>query len=219
MDKRFFLALFLSLIVIAVSQLLFPPVRPKAPAKTATASDSISGTARTASTTAVGSVPSSGAVQRRSSASRADTSAVTVAQTAETTTVNRPKAIFRFSSVGAAPVSVVARDYQSRSALSSLVDLGVPGSPLLAYRLIMPTDTLDLSRVPFTLTQSTNAAGDETLSYTTTVKNIGISIAYTIGSDTAASYVVRTEGRISGAATPAYLVTELPKTLRPTEAD
>ena len=222
MDKRFFLALFLSLIVIAVSQLLFPPVRPKAPVKTTAASDSTSGTVRTASTTQVAPAPSdvsAGVKTGMPPLSPAGTNPVAVIQAAETTTVEKPKAIFRFSSLGAAPVSVVARDYQSRSTSNSLVDLGVPGSPLLAYRLITPTDTLDLSKVPFTLTQAKTAAGDETLNYTATVKNIGVSITYTISGDTTASYVVRTQGQISGAATPTYLVTELPKTLRPTEAD
>lgn len=222
MDKRFFLALFLSLIVIAVSQLLFPPVRPKTPVKTPVVSDSMPGVTSSASTTntaidqtASPSIAPSGSTRT----SRVDTSAAPAIQVAETTTVSTPKAIFRFVSLGAAPVSVVARDYQNRSVPSNLVDLGVPGSVLLAYRLITPTDTLDLSKVPFKLARTRSTAGAESLSYTATVNNIGVSITYGISADTAASYVVSTQGRITGAPTPTYLITQLPGTLRPTEAD
>src|SRR4029078_5944900 len=98
MDKRFFLALFLSLIVIAVSQLLFPPVRPKTPAKTSTASDSATALATSASTTAaVIAQPASpspaqpGAIRN----SGVDTSVTPAMQTAESTTVTTPKAVFR----------------------------------------------------------------------------------------------------------------------------
>jgi YidC/Oxa1 family membrane protein insertase len=113
----------------------------------------------------------------------------------------------------------VIQDYKNQSASGGLVDLGAPGSPLLSYRLITATDTVDLSRVPFNLTRAKGPTGDDILTYSTSLKNIGISIAYTIPRDTAASYVVRVDGRISGVQGPAYLITELPKTLQPTEAD
>jgi len=129
------------------------------------------------------------------------------------------RASYKFTNVGAAPVAAVIRDYKNQSASGGLVDLGAPGSPLLGYRLITATDTVDLSRVPFNLTRARTTTGDDVLTYTTSVKNIGISITYTIPQDTAASYVVRVDGRISGVQGPAYLITELPKTLQPTEAD
>src|SRR5437762_9340129 len=57
MDKRFFLALFLSLIAIAVSQLLFPPAKPIPPGqRTSKSPDSGASSASTSST-----VPTSGA--------------------------------------------------------------------------------------------------------------------------------------------------------------
>ena len=138
---------------------------------------------------------------------------------AETTAVTTPKAIYRFSNVGAAPVSIVIRDYKNRSKNGGLVDLGVSGSPLLSYQLVTPTDTADLSLVPFALTQVRNAKGDQTLTYNASAKKLGVSISYTISQDTAASYAIRVAGRVTGAQGPAYLITELPKTLQPTEAD
>ena len=224
MDKRFFLALFLSLIVIAISQLLFPPAKPTPLTHGAVGKDSSSGLASTASTTQA--VASLGAVVRapvtkspQASASTAPTGHVPLGPVAETTEVATPKAIYRFSNVGAAPVSVVAGDYKNRSAKGGLVDLGAPGSSLLSYQLVTPTDTIDLSRVPFALTRTRNARGDETLTYNASATNLGVSISYTIPQDTAASYAVNVDGRVTGAPGPVYLLAGLPQTLQPTEAD
>ena len=140
--------------------------------------------------------------------------------TAEITAATTPKAIYRFSNIGAAPVSIVMRDYKSRaSPTGGLVDLAVAGSPLLAYRLVTPTDTADLAKIPFSLSRARSVGGDEVLRYTGVVKNMPVSITYTIPSDTAASYVVRVEGRVEGVEGQAYLLAELPNSLQPTEAD
>jgi YidC/Oxa1 family membrane protein insertase len=227
MDKRFFLALFLSLIVIAVSQLLFPPPEPAAVTPDATAKDSAVGsdasstqpavqpaaTTTPAITTAPVTTPS------RPGGSPAKPSDTAVARAAEIITVNTPKAIYKFSNIGATPVSVVTRDYQNRSGLGGPVDLSVGGSPLLGYQVVTPTDTVDLSQVPFSLSRAANPKGDEILTYSAAVKNVPVSIAYSIPRDTAESYVVRVSGRVEGIQGRAYLVTELPRTLQPTEAD
>jgi YidC/Oxa1 family membrane protein insertase len=220
MDKRFFLALFLSLIVIALTQVLFPPV--KRPPSAQNGNDS---TARTASSTAAAvasSTPSANA--RPDSLKKAATIATKATDTArvaaETTVVQTPKAVYRFSNVGAAPSSVVITDYKSRSTSSdAFVDLGTPGAQLLSYRVLGPTDTADLSRASFTLTRRRAPDGAEILDYSTVVRSYNVSISYTIPVDTAASYVMHVAGRVSGGASPTYLITELPKTLRPTEAD
>jgi YidC/Oxa1 family membrane protein insertase len=224
MDKRFFLALFLSLVAIALSQLLFP-TKPTAPNQAAAGKDSSLPLGNTASSTQPSSsrlpaeraspaVASHGAVEMPT----VNASAPVVA---ETTTVTTPKAIYRFSNVGAAPVSIVIRDYRNRSASGGLVDLRVLGFPLLSYQLVTPGDTVDLAHVPFTLTRVRSASGDETLTYTykATAKDLGVSISYTASEDTAASYTVRVEGRVEGTQRPAYLIADLPKTLQPSEAD
>ena len=138
---------------------------------------------------------------------------------AETTVVTTPKAIYKFSNVGAVPASVVIRDYKNRSASGGLVQLGVPGSSLLSYRLVTPVDTADLSQIPFRLTHLKNANGDEVLTYNASVKSFTVAITYTLPRDTALSYVTRVDGRVTGVSGTAYLITELPKTLQPTEAD
>lgn len=213
MDRRFFLALFLSLIVIAVTQLLFPPAKPPLPAKNSST--------RTASSTTSSSTT---AQSRTESVSASPTVAATASSAvdsmhtaAETTVVQTAKAIYNFTSAGAAPTSVTIRDYKSRST-NDLVNLGIPAAPLLAYRILAPSDTIELSQVPFALSRRA-VNGAEVLTYTATVRGHNVSIAYTIPTDTASSYMMHVTGQLTGEASPAYLITELPKTLRPTEAD
>jgi YidC/Oxa1 family membrane protein insertase len=218
MDKRFFLALFLSLIVIAISQLLFPPPRPVPNARDVIVKDSSSTTKAAASSTETLVTKAPTALPSESQAAVIPRKP-TVPGTAETTAVSTPKAIYEFSNIGAAPVSIVMRDYKNRSPSGGLVDLAVAGSPLLGYRLVMPADTADLASIPFSLSRTKNINGEEILSYKAVVKNLPISITYTVPTDTTASYAIRVEGRVEGIQGQSYLITELPKSLQPTEAD
>ena len=225
MDKRFFLALFLSLIVIALSQLLFPPAKPiPSSQRTVNAGDSAANANATASST--GKTVGSPAAPVSNSAGATSQSAITsggpasaAPATAETFSSITPKAVYTFSNVGAVPVSVVLHDYKNQSATSGPVAFGGPGNPLLGYRLITPSDTVDLSKLAFVPSHARNTNGDETVMYTTTAGSHGIAISYTVPHDTSASYLVRVDGRISGIQSPAYLITGLPKTIQPTEAD
>ena len=219
MDKRFFLALFLSLIVIAASQLLFPPAKP-AP-RSAVPRDSSGTSTGAASSTQPGVTPGPVAVspQPRALVTGPNSVAAATSVTPDTTTNSTPKAIYRFTNIGAAPVSVVMRDYKNQSASAGLVDLAVAGSPLLRYRLVTPTDTVDLSQVPFSLSRARNPNGDELLTYSAVVKSLPVSIAYSIPRDTSASYAIHMDGHVEGVQGQAYLVTEIPRTLQPTEVD
>jgi YidC/Oxa1 family membrane protein insertase len=218
MDKRFFLALFLSLIVIAISQLLFPPPRPVPTARGLTGKDSSSALKEAASSTEtlVRKAPTITPSQSRPAAVSSTTATPGIA---EITAVSTPKTIYKFSNIGAAPVSIVMRDYKNRSPSGGLVDLAVAGSPLLGYRLVMPADTADLANIPFSLSRTTNAKGEEILTYKALVKNLPVSITYTVPADTTASYAIRVEGHVGGIQGQSYLITELPKSLQPTEAD
>ena len=211
MDRRFFLALFLSLIVIAVTQLLFPPAKPT-PGKNPAARTASSSTASSTTQARSESVAPS-----RIAPAIASTAVDTMHSTAETTVVQTAKAIYSFTNLGAAPAAVTIRDYKIRST-GKFVDLGIPGVALLSYRILAPSDTIELSRVPFVLSRRA-VNGAEVLTYAATVRGHNVSIAYTIPTDTASSYVMHVTGQVTGEASPAYLITELPKTLRPTEAD
>src|SRR6478672_6797913 len=216
MDKRFFLALFLSLVVIAISQLLFPPVKPKPGTSAPSDSTSVKGrvASSTSSTLAVSSnTGSAQTIEPKAVSTIAPVADTTTRAAAETTTVITPKAIYKFSNIGAVPVSIVMRDYVNRSSSGGLVDLAAEGPPLLGYRLVTPTDTADLSRVPFALSRTKNAKGDDSLTYTASVKGHAVSIAYTISQDTVASYALGVKGHVERLSGQSYMLTELPRTL------
>jgi YidC/Oxa1 family membrane protein insertase len=225
MDKRFFLALFLSLIVIAVSQLLFPPAKKPPTATSGVAKDSLATKASksdtvpstTASSTLRGSPPKSTA--SAVAAVLGDPGRSLTESTPETTEVVTTKATYKFTNLGAAPVSIVLRDYANRSTSGGRVDLAAQASPLLSYQLVTPTDTADLSRVVFAVRHSTTNQGEHVLTYETSVRSLAITLTYTISTDTVNSYVVRVNGSVRGAASPAYLLVQMPKTLRSAEAD
>ncbi|HVS59619.1 MAG TPA: hypothetical protein VHE82_02880, partial [Gemmatimonadaceae bacterium] len=221
MDKRFFLALFLSLIVIAVSQLLFPAPKPTPDSRVPPAGDSSSRLKNTGVPAAASSSLPSANPATAPLVSRVNPTATRTAGQAvvETTTVNTPKAIYKFTNIGAAPVSIAMRDYLNRTASGGPVDLAAEGSPLLWYRVVTPSDTIDLSKVPFVLSRARNAGGEEALTYDALVKNDTVSITYAISQDTAASYSIGVNGRVKGPSGQAYLLIDLPKTLRPAEAD
>jgi YidC/Oxa1 family membrane protein insertase len=222
MDKRFFLALFLSLVVIAISQLLFPPGKPKPGTSAPSDSSSLDGrpASSTPSTLAASSTASSSqTIEPKTVSTIARVADTTARMAAETTTVITPKAIYKFSNLGAVPVSIVMRDYVNRSSSGGLVDLAAEGPPLLGYKLVTPTDTADLSRVPFALSRTKSAKGEDSLTYTALVKGHAVSITYTIPQDTVASYAVGVKGQVQGLSGQSYMLTELPRTLRSAEAD
>jgi YidC/Oxa1 family membrane protein insertase len=214
MDKRFFLALFLSLIVIALSQLLFPAPKP---VRTTAAADSTGKTPSSASSGA-GTLPTAGNNAAAQQTAPRDSTPPITSTAAETTVVNTPKAAYTFSNIGAAPVSIVIRDYENRSATGGLVDLALPNQPLLGFRLATGGDTLELRRVPFSLTRSSDAKR-EILTYSATIENHQTAITYEIPRDTAASYVMNVSGRVIGNQGQAYVLVDLPATLRSVEKD
>jgi YidC/Oxa1 family membrane protein insertase len=161
--------------------------------------------------------PSAAIVSQPGTTNRPST-AVTQA-VAETTSVTTPKAIYNFSNIGAVPVSVVLRDYENRAGTGGPVTFVVPGNSLLGYRLLTPTDTVELSKLTFTPSRARNGNGDEMVTYNAQTGNHAISIAYTVPRDTTTSYLLHVNGRITGVQAPAYLISELPKTVHATEAD
>ena len=221
MDKRFFLALFLSLIVIAVSQLLFPALKPTPGPRVSPVGDSSSRLSNAAAPAAVSSSAPSANRATAPLVTRVSATPTRIASQAavETTSVNTARAIYKFTNIGAAPVSIVMRDYLNRSSSGGSVDLATEGSPLLGYRLVTPSDTVDLSKVPFVLSRARSANGQEALTYNASIRNDTVSITYAVSQDTASSYAIGVNGWVKGPSGQAYLLIDLPKTLRPAEAD
>ena len=147
---------------------------------------------------------------------------------AETTTVTTPKVVYRFSSIGASPVSAVLREYYALGRDGKKTDRNVelvrPGDALLRYALVVPGDTISLDRVPFTLAAGGAGAAPRELRYEASVPVAGapagvaarVAITYTFAPD---SYLVRVRGRVEGAGSRGFAVVRLPAGLRSEEAD
>src|ERR1700680_2806527 len=103
MEKRFFVALFFSLIVIAISQLLFPPPKPNPSSQGVVGNDSISGLKGAASSTEVlaTQLPEGQPPGTANTLGGLGGAATPISKTpaAETTVVTTPKAIYKFSNV------------------------------------------------------------------------------------------------------------------------
>src|SRR3954471_15940183 len=161
MDKRFFLALFLSLIVIAVSQLLFPPAKRLPPANRNSGKDSTAMPGQVEATSSPSAVSTSLDRSNPVPATRAPGVSEASRALAETTEVVTEKATYEFTNLGAAPVSIVLRDYANRSSVGGRVDLAAKGSPLLAFKLVTATDTADLSGIAFTGIRTVGTHGED----------------------------------------------------------
>ena len=223
MDKRFFLALFLSLVVIAISHLLFPPPKPVTPPP-ARATVTIDSAKKDADLVGKGTTPSAVSAQAtlqstQQAPAKAATDSLQKTPVGEVTTVISPRATYSFNSIGAALTSTVIKDYANRAPGGGRVVLAVPGGSLLSYQIVSASDTTSLGQTPFTLVRSRSRDSD-VLTYSATVESMAVTIAYVIPADTLASYSIHVTGTVSGLPTgQAYLLTALPKTLPSAEAD
>ena len=221
MDKRFFLALILTALVIVVTPMIFPsPRRPSASdtsSVTAVATPAETGTVAPPATP--GPTPSGSTI---GPTELLNTSPAPVA--AETTTVVTPHATYRLSSRGAVPISAEMHDYQAlsrqgvRIIKGDRVELVPPGEALLGYRIISPSDTISLDEVAFTVSEDSTAEGKR-VTYTGQSGTAQITITYAFSTDSRSGYTANVSGTVVGVSSPAYLLIELPETLRSAEAD
>lgn len=208
MDKRLSLALLLTAVIVAITPILFPTPKRATPSNTKTTAGSNRDTTVVANQTAP---PVVGAVRDSASIAPAVSSA-----SARITTVSTNLSTYEFSDVGAAPVSVTMKDYKNLSSTARKpVTLSVPGRTLIRYSLVVQHDTIPLYNVPFQLSTSSQASGDQTLTYRAVAAGQNIAIAYNLLSD---KHLARISGRVDGASQ-AYLLIEMPPTLPVTEAD
>ena len=243
MDRKVFLALVLSAVVVVVFQLLFPPPKPAPrPATTATATGNAAGSATgtatspSAAATATAPIPgvTPGTIGAPSLDSMAQVATGAPGIAAETTVVETPRVRYRVSSLGAQPVGAELRDYSAISAdgrrTTRPVELLRAGDAMVGYRLVVPGDTLDLTRVPFALVRGPASAASAgtvgtagaplpgtPVEYRATLPNgIAVTITYTFAPD---DYTVLVDGRVENAPKPAFLLAELPHALASSEAD
>lgn len=211
MEKRYFLALLLAAAVVAITQIVFPVARP-AP-KSNGKSDTIAASSQPRGNQKVVdlSVPPAPVAQPKAVDSTTPASTM-----AEVTTLVTSWSVYRFSNVGAAPISIALKQYKNLAPAGGMVELGAAGQPLLKYALVVNGDTIHLDRVSFLSRLVGNPVEDGALTYEAMVGNLRVTIAYELVPN---SYVVRIKGKIDGASGNAYLLTQLPTSLRPAEAD
>ena len=140
-----------------------------------------------------------------------------VTAVAETTVVTTPVAAYHLSTMGASPLLVELKSYRALDGSNQNVRLASASGHLLAYRLYLPGDTIDLSRTVFRLERTPTPAGTDLLTYRAVVAGTEVAIRYAFAPD---SYLVRVSGEVkNAAASNGFLAVEMPNNLRSAEAD
>ncbi len=219
MDKKLLIALLLTAVVVAVTPILFPT-----PKRASTASGTTRGVARSDSTQAAVTPSSTPRQVADSPTARVMSGDSAVAVTlspgnsvvAKVTEVSTARSTYQFSNIGAAPVSIVMKDYKNLSAVKGLVNLKLRDRALLRYSLVIAGDTIPLDRVAFDVSEQPAASGDRVLTYRTVVKGVGVAFSYDLTPD---RYVTHISGRLENAPPATFLLIDLPSGLPVTEAD
>jgi YidC/Oxa1 family membrane protein insertase len=221
MDKRFFIALLLTAIVIVAPPLLFPNKTVSRSAAVRADSARSAATAATPPTStpsggaaAVGTAPSA---QSASAPNGAALAALAAPVAVETTVVQTRLAKYAFSSRGAVPVSVALDSYPTRRPLGRKLpsELITPGAALSRYRIAMGADTIALDTVALRAESKQGTFGPS-VAYTGVVGNRPIGITYDVMPD---SFVLRVALTLAGAPNGSALLVDLPRTIRSNEPD
>lgn len=221
MERRFFLALLLTGVVVVLTPRLFP-----APPKAiiGSADSTVVATGGTPAATA----PAASGAASATPAGAAAIGAITPGQgattapalPAETLTVETPLARTAYSSLGAAPVFVQVDSYPALNAATGGVRIKHGAESLLRYRVISATDTIRLDALTFRAQRGTAPNGDPMVTFTgnTTTKSgpATATIRYTMSRET---YVSTTSVQVTGVPESAFLLVDLPRGFDSQEAD
>ncbi len=224
MDKRIILALGLTVIVVVLTPILFPtPPRPlvvpqRAADSTAQTTQPGGGTSKaTVPVASVTSVAASPPTSAGSPSALAPTSTEGLVA-AETIRVSTPKVTYRFSTVGAVPISVLLHDYRTLTPgheSNANVELSRLHAPLFAFALKETNETLD--NVSFKADSVVAGGKISSLSFRAVLKSgASVVISYAFVAD---SYLVHVAGEVHEASKPLTVLITLPTGLRSEEAD
>jgi len=214
MNKRFFLALILTAIVIVATPLLFQSTN-KRPVSQVPVDSTRKVVAEDTRDTIPSSIPVSAPKPISDIARINAPSAVT-----DTTVVRTPHATYTFNTKGAAPISVVLDSYPSlrpdgRGGKAQLIGRN---DALARYRLVMGRDTVALDTVSFRSEQSTNP-GAQTVSFTGTAAGHPLKLTYAFAPESAEQYLIGVSASVTDAPQGSGLLIQLPRTLHSNEAD
>jgi YidC/Oxa1 family membrane protein insertase len=213
MEKRLLIALALAAIVIVLSQKLFPspPTPLKLPIDTTIVAAAIdsgkSDIPDLKTSSGIGTVPG-----LQGDLSREDSPGAK----AETLSIVTPKAVYHFTSLGAAPLNVVLNDYHVMPKASNRnVILGRPRVPLLSYALLKGKDTLQLNMLKFSVDTSA-ALVKPGIAFSADIENTHVAITYVFSSD---GYLANVRGSIKSVDSATVLLIKLHEGLPFVEAD
>jgi len=227
MDKRTFLALFLTALVIVLTPILFRRLGGGRQAPVSAPSDSSPVAAPVGASTQAAVGPSTSPAVASAPLSPTAALPAPARRQGDTTSVDAAKTRYIFSTAGAAPQAIVLNAYRnlggaSRSAsrtaqapgkavLASSSAASASAGGLLHYRLVRAADTLALDTIAF----RAERAGDGVTF--TSAGAAPISIRYQFAND---GYVAHVTGQVGASANaPIQLLIDLPQTLRSQEAD
>jgi len=209
MDKRLTTALLLTAIVVLLTPVLFPTRRGPAatrgnaaPQVDSVAAPRVNQEAAEVAPATVGSVVDSGVAPQL--------------PTGRTVTVETKRGLYKFSTLGAAPVSITMKEYRNLSPVKGQVELATPGRRLIEYSLVTGRDTIPLKATDFQVSQVSDARGATTLTFRGTVNSANVAISYSLTPD---RYVMRVAGRLESSAGQNFLLIDMPSSLPVTEAD
>jgi YidC/Oxa1 family membrane protein insertase len=207
MDKRLPLAAALIILVLFGVPLLFP--RPPIPVRPVTADSTAAMPAPDAAVSHSIPVAQPNVQNPQHAATlpvvKPDT---VVAQSSLTTTW--------FSSLGAVPIAVQADSYPALNGKGGRVVLKHAQDPLLRFRVITPTDTIAFDRIAFTSTKSAGANGGSVITFSGTNGKEQATVRYELVND---NYLSTVTVNVTGAASPAFLLVDMPNGFDTQEAD
>ena len=223
MNKRFFVALLLTMVVVMLTPMLFRRA-PGVPAPIA-ADSAVAGKAAIdtppGAVSAPARLPGAPAPAERPAAPGLATSAA-----AETTVVATAKAHIRLSSLGGSLIGARLTDFRSLGTDSGAVELARPGESLLRFRVVAGRDTLALDNTP--LHREGRPDANE-VAYNGTIGNVGVTVRWNFAPDTfrvkiagveqPIGYLVHLDIATTGLAPGAFLLVDLPPGFRSSEAD
>lgn len=224
-EIRFLLAVLLMLSVLIGTNFLFPPIVEETveePVPTGEETGPVAPAQSPDGTPASTNVPGPGAVTGAPEVAPEAVQAAPELDPERVVTVEGPLFRYAFSSHGARMLSAEMLRFQAlnKEGVVDLIPQGVDG--YFGHRVVVGTDTLDLSRVPFTVSPEEGLTIEDggtsaTLRFAYAAPGSGVSfeVAYTFHAD---RYQVDVEGRMSGLDRP-LLLTDVGEGLAYAEAD
>ena len=216
MDKRFFLALLLTGIVLMVTPLIFPTQRPAVVSTTATVT-SVPGA--TGVPTYQGAEPTarSQADQVAPAPRGQSISAVPARAITDTVRLETSDALYEFSTIGATPIAIAIKDHKALSANSrdSIAILRDGYEPLLRFDIVTSQDTIRLDRIQFNAAAA-GVGNKQGLRFTSMDAGLPTTIEY---HTTATPHLTRMRVSIGDLSGRAFLLLGLPQGFTSQEAD